>query len=602
MTVANTQEVIDAFKSTLKIEEPGLIKTSGALTQAWSKELSQTLPYQHIKVQFENDELYQRAVKDIKTIEVIPGIKSRVMKSYDIKNKGKKELLTKQIENIELNIVLTKIPAELDHDDLYKMFDPQDNDVVFSCKVSKKFNEDGTCESNHYGYVSFNNKEDAKAAIEKSDYPGDMKACEFDVSKKNAPAPQNNLYVNNFPEQWSESDLSNTFREFGELGSTALMTDQKSGKKFGFVCYKEPECAKKAIEGLANKVYDGCSEPITVAFAVPKEKRKEALAKALARQNLHVRNLPENCQDEDLKKFFESYGKVKNAKVMTVEVGKDPVGLPIFKSKGFGFVCFDSAADAVSAMTKKDHVLDGNTLTLSYYEPKHERKAKLQRVHQKIDSSDEMNQAKQFSEMFQQFFNPFMNQMMQRGGNAPQGGQFGGRGGFNRGRGGARGGFGGRGGHQRPPQMMGQPPMMGAPARGPMPGGMAPPPMGAMPPMGGAPMNPPVMGGAPPVMGGPPPMGAPTQAPPAQGPTYEQRFEGLINSPDYQGADEAAKKNKIGDFIYPFVVSHSNDESAPKITGMIIDLDESDLRESVSTLASLKEKVTEGKNLLHDEN
>jgi len=39
----------------------------------------------------------------------------------------------------------------------------------------------------------------------------------------------------------------------------------------------------------------------------------------------------------------------------------------------------------------------------------------------------------------------------------------------------------------------------------------------------------------------------------------------------------------IDDYIYNFIVKLSDEDAAPKITGMIIDLDEKDLIESVRT-------------------
>ncbi len=82
--------------------------------------------------------------------------------------------------------------------------------------------------------------------------------------------------------------------------------------------------------------------------------------------------------------------------------------------------------------------------------------------------------------------------------------------------------------------------------------------------------------------------------------TYEQKFQALVTSPDYNNAGEADRKNKIGDFMYPFVQLYSNAEHAPKITGMIIDLPEVDLKEAVKSEASLKEKVKEGQDLLNE--
>lgn len=62
---------------------------------------------------------------------------------------------------------------------------------------------------------------------------------------------------------------------------------------------------------------------------------------------------------------------------------------------------------------------------------------------------------------------------------------------------------------------------------------------------------------------------------------YQAGFNNIITSEDYKKEDEDGKKTKIGDYIYNFIEKLSSAEDAPKITGMIIDLDEKDLIESV---------------------
>ena len=141
----------------------------------------------------------------------------------------------------------------------------------------------------------------------------------------------------------------------------------------------------------------------------------------------------------------------------------------------------------------------------------------------------------------------------------------------------------------------------GMPPRGNFRGGMMPPRGGMMPPVPGRggmqmmaqPMRPP-MPGMPPMtqppmaMPIPPPVRVGGPAPQIAKPPvstidsqYAQQFLAVINSADFKKEDEDGKKTKIGDFIYTYVEKLSSADDAPKITGMIIDLDEKDLIESV---------------------
>lgn len=159
---------------------------------------------------------------------------------------------------------------------------------------------------------------------------------------------------------------------------------------------------------------------------------------------------------------------------------------------------------------------------------------------------------------------------------------------------------------QMPQQIIGQPPAMGGPPQmgppptmgGPPPTMGGPPQMGPPPTMGGPP---PTMGRPPPTMGGPPMGGPPGGMPPSVEEQYNRMFASICRDSNFKPMSEDEKKSKIGDFIYQYVVKLSNPENAPKITGMIIDLQEADLVEAVKDYNGLKEKVKEGEELLQQE-
>ena len=68
---------------------------------------------------------------------------------------------------------------------------------------------------------------------------------------------------------------------------------------------------------------------------------------------------------------------------------------------------------------------------------------------------------------------------------------------------------------------------------------------------------------------------------PNQDSQYAAEFLRVITTEEYKREDEDGKKTRIGDFIYNYIEKLSSADDAPKITGMIIDLDEKDLIESV---------------------
>ena len=81
--------------------------------------------------------------------------------------------------------------------------------------------------------------------------------------------------------------------------------------------------------------------------------------------NIYVSNLSFNVQDEDLKGFFEEYGEVSSAKVITDKFTG--------RSKGFGFVEMpndDQAQAAIAAMNGT--AVDGRNVVVNESRPKPE--------------------------------------------------------------------------------------------------------------------------------------------------------------------------------------------------------------------------------------
>lgn len=82
--------------------------------------------------------------------------------------------------------------------------------------------------------------------------------------------------------------------------------------------------------------------------------------------NIYVSNLSFNIQDEDLGGFFEEYGEVTSAKVITDKATG--------RSKGFGFVEMSDDAAATKAIAELDgSTADGRTVKVTVARPKEER-------------------------------------------------------------------------------------------------------------------------------------------------------------------------------------------------------------------------------------
>ncbi|SCU81539.1 LAME_0B07558g1_1 [Lachancea meyersii CBS 8951] len=95
--------------------------------------------------------------------------------------------------------------------------------------------------------------------------------------------------------------------------------------------------------------------------------------------NLYVKHLPLSWKDEDFYRFYEKFGEIISAKIITVGGSKNgelpdnwssskPSESPVGTSRGYGFVCFKNPLDASRAMmvTDRYQVDENHTLYVSF--------------------------------------------------------------------------------------------------------------------------------------------------------------------------------------------------------------------------------------------
>jgi len=522
------------------------------------------------------------------------------------------------------NVFVKNLDKNIDNKALFDTFSLFGN--ILSCKVSS--DENG--KSNGYGFVHYETAEAAKTAVErvngmqigeKTVFVGEF------VARQGRDKPEitnfTNLFVKNFPDEWDEDKIKEMFEKFGKITSLAVKADKK-GRKMAFVNMETPEEAHKAIEELHGKTDYRKEEekertkdlpPVNEEFymfyvqrAQQKTERQRDLADrfkgsaagpgAVGGINLYVKNLDDEITDEGLRELFTPYGEIQSAKVMNDDRGR---------CKGFGFVSYKAPAEATKAVTEMHlKVYKGKPLYVGLAEKKEERAA---RMAQRYRSGAPMGQQG----------GPF------------GGGGLGGPGGFGGPGFGGPGGF--KGGKGGPGQMMPQPgmggPGMGYP--GPMgpgmgypgmmmpqrgPGGMPmgyPGQMGGMPmPMKGMgqmpPMGNPMMGKGGPMMGMPgprPPMGLapggkggfPGQPPMQGGPPQQRGPEEPLTAAALAAAPPGMQKQMIGEKLFPRI-SRFQPELAGKITGMMLEMDNSELLMLLESEAQLKQKVEEAMKVL----
>ena len=487
------------------------------------------------------------------------------------------------------NLYIKDLDQSITQKDLKEKFS------VFGTILSVKLEtfQDGM--SKGFGYVQFEDVNCATKAIEElnnTDWNGKViTVCHFKKKgeREERKLVKNNLYVRNFPASFTEEDLKELFSKHGPITSLMIKPHQ-DGKKQAFICFETGEQAQNAIQALNGTLVGDCTEGLYVTELISKHEREEQNAqhykklktqnmyKSLA-QNLYVNGIPKDQTEEDIRKEFEKFGPVSSIRMHMMPSREDKTKQEFL---GAAFVNFENPNDAKTAVYRGNiEFMFGTKILVDYYKPK------------EITLNEKKEEA---GIQMKKFMHDFMMSAMSQA-----------RGGSYRGGRGSRGNRGGApyssyNSHQMPaPTYLGgagyshnAPPMPQNRGYGQATYGNPPLPESTIPNVS----MPPVL----PVVTGPPPIGNsfPMNPPIAQvtPPTPESSQE-IVSVKDISGMSEEETRNFIGEKIYPYIEKHYKEE-APRITGMIIDMDPKELIPSLKSEEDLIVLAKQGFELLKD--
>jgi len=442
-------------------------------------------------------------------------------------------------------------------------------------------------------------------------------------NERSGVADWTNLYVKQFPESWDDEKLKEYFSKMGEVANASVQMDNEGkSKKFGFVNFVDHASAEKALNELNGQTVEGSE--LYISRAQKKAERSREIKSKLDQlrgeriskfqgMNLYVKNVDDKVSDELFRETFAPYGTITSAKVMRDESGE---------SKGFGYVCYSTQEEATKAVGEvSGKVLMGKPLVVTLHQRKEIRRAHLAATMGPRPRGGFMGNG-------QMPFMPMMNynqQMMRQGypmmNMMPRGGARGAMPGNFRQQGamyppmqyGMPGMQMGPGGQVKQGQMRpGQQPGMQQAGRGQGPRGQpgmqqggrgqprGQPGMQQMQAGGrmnnvkfsGQARNQPNAAAAPPAnaSAAPTPVaGAQQAAPPST--------SGGLDLDAFTKLDAQAQKNFIGERLYPSIYEHQP-ELAGKITGMLLEMDNSELLNLLESPDALLAKIDEALQVL----
>ncbi|XP_047672465.1 polyadenylate-binding protein 4-like isoform X2 [Tachysurus fulvidraco] len=222
------------------------------------------------------------------------------------------------------------------------------------------------------------------------------------------------VYVGDLHPEVSDLMLLNKFNNAGPIQSVNICKDKETGSPLGYayVNFYHRADAEQAIKMFnfellmerpmrvmwsrwepTAKITEGCNilindpdpsingmRPKGRQVTVEYFKSREELKAEDKNQgnNLYIKNLDDNVDNDCLYRTFAQFGTIKSAKVM-MENGR---------SKRFGFVCFTSSQDAMKAMNKMNGMMWGRKkIYVGLAQKKEERQAFLQGMFRKEFSS-----------------------------------------------------------------------------------------------------------------------------------------------------------------------------------------------------------------------
>lgn len=488
------------------------------------------------------------------------------------------------------NLFVKNLAPNIDNKSLYDTFSMFGN--ILSCKVSVDKNRN----SLGYGFVHYETDEAAAQAIQKVDgkeIAGQIVTVAPFRSKKERGVESSaevftNVYVKNLSDETTEESLTEMFSKYGNITSLNLPASEEGKLKgFAFINYATAEEASAAVDALhdievAPATDDKEAKKLFVGRAQRKDEREKELRERfeqlkMERQkkyegvNLYVKNLTDEMDEEKVREEFSKYGTVTSCKIMLDQEKK---------SKGFGFVCFATPAEAKEARDQlNNRSYNGKPLYVSLAQRKEVRRAQLEQQHNnraKMGMPGQMP-PQMYPPQAPMFYAPGIpptRQFMYPGQMVPRNARY-------------------------PPN--GNPGMMGPGARYQlMPVPNARNPQGQGPRQGGQRNrrnnNGPNMQGQRRNMQGQPMMQQPRETAPAENPsavvpaTTDQAAPLTIKQ--LAAAPEGAQKQMIGERLYPLI--HEQQPSrAGKITGMLLEMDNGELIHLLESRDALNEKVQE---------
>eukprot|EP00494_Astrolonche_serrata_P024610 UN24869 len=139
--------------------------------------------------------------------------------------------------------------------------------------VASQFTKHVVGKQTGYGLLSFTDADDAQDAMNGLNgtlLGGELVKVVYNDGPPKYKSSQTNLYVEGLPLDWTNGDLKDLFKTYGEMTDCRVLINRKTEKTtgVGFVHFKEHDDAQKAIDGLSGTyAREGHPRSLVIRFA-----------------------------------------------------------------------------------------------------------------------------------------------------------------------------------------------------------------------------------------------------------------------------------------------------------------------------------------------